>query len=133
MHVGDSRGTPSAEPNVIPMIDILLVLLIIFMVSIGKRHAFELQLPQEAVSDEPVELQIVLEVLPGGRFAINQNEVPAGQLASRLRGIYAGRPAKVLFVKGDPHVRYEEVMAAIDVARGAGVLAIGVVPKDVGR
>lgn len=134
MHGGESRGTLSSEPNVIPMIDILLVLLIIFMLmNLGERRVIELQLPQEAVSAEPSESQIVLEVSPGGTYAINQEAVSAVELPNRLQAIYDGRPTKVLFVKGDPRVRYQEVIEAIDLARGAGVVAIGVAPKDTPR
>ena len=131
MHAGDSRSTPSAEPNVIPMIDILLVLLIIFMVNIQRRNVFELQLPAEAPVKEMAEPQIVLEVRLGGTFAINQQEVPAAELRDSLHAIYAARPRRVLFVKGDPRVAYQDVVAAIDLARSAGVHAIGIAPRDV--
>jgi biopolymer transport protein TolR len=130
MQGGESRGTFAFEPNVIPMIDILLVLLIIFMLmNIGERRVFELQLPLEDAT-RSAELPIVLEVRPGGVFAINQEVVRADDLANRLEGIFAGRPRKVLFIQGDPRVRYQDVTAAIDVARGAGVVAIGVAPKS---
>lgn len=131
MHAGDSRSTPSAEPNVIPMIDILLVLLIIFMVNIPRRSVFELQLPEEAPGEESTaEPQIVLEVRVDGSFAINQQEIGAAELRDTLRAIYAGRPRKVLFVKGDPRVTYQDVIAAIDLARSSGVDAIGIAPRE---
>ena len=134
MQGGESRGTFAFEPNVIPMIDILLVLLIIFMLmNLGERRVIELQLPQEAVPAEPSEPQIVLEVSPGGVYAINQDAVSAAELRNRLQVIYNGRPTKILFVKGDPRARYQEVIEAIDLARGAGVVAIGVAPKDTPR
>ena len=131
MQAGDWHYTPSAEPNVIPMIDILLVLIIIFMVNVGARRTFDLRLPQETKNVEAGDEQIVLEVLPEDRFFINTQPVPLGALDDRLRSIYAGRPTKILFVKGDPRVTYQEVMTAIDVARGAGVVAIGIAPKTI--
>ena len=131
MQAGESRGTLTAEPNVIPMIDILLVLLIIFMlINLRGRQVFELQLPEPAVPSDPSERQIVLEVLPGGTFRINQKDVLATELREHLEGTFAGRPRKILFVKGDPRVRYQEVVAAIDLARGAGVHVIGIAPRD---
>jgi biopolymer transport protein TolR len=131
MQAGESRGTLTAEPNVIPMIDILLVLLIIFMlINLRGRQVFELQLPEPAMPSDPSERQIVLEVLPGGTLRINQEDVPAAELQRRLEGTFAGRPRKILFVKGDPRVRYQDVVAAVDLARGAGVHAIGIAPKD---
>lgn len=122
----------SAEPNVIPMIDILLVLLIIFMAAIMKEwlpHS-PLQLPQPAPADGPAEPAIVLEVAPGGVFRLNREPVAGAELEARLRSVYAGRPRKVLIVKGDPAVSYQQVMSAVDVARRAGVKVIGVAPKD---
>jgi biopolymer transport protein ExbD len=113
------------------MIDILLVLIIIFMVNVMARKAVDLQLPVETRNTESTGEQIVLEVLPGNAFAINRQPIPARALEDSLRAIYRARPQKILFVKGDPRVTYQEVMTAIDVARGAGVVAIGIAPKDV--
>jgi biopolymer transport protein ExbD len=124
----------SAEPNVIPMIDILLVLLIIFMLInvVQVREVHELHLPQEARGGEAA-VPVVVEVLPGNTFAINRDPVTADALHARLTGIYAGRPDKTLLVKGHPRVRYQDVYTAIGVARGAGVLAIGIAPQDPGE
>lgn len=132
MQAGDWRSAPSAEPNVIPMIDILLVLIIIFMVNVGARRTFDLQLPEETKGPATeANEQIVLEVLPGGVLAVNKDTLRGAELGDRLREIYEGRPLKILYVKGDPRVTYQEVMSAIDVARGAGVSVIGIAPKDV--
>jgi len=56
--------------------------------------------------------------------------IAKANLASRLKEIYDGRPEKIIFVKGDPKVKYSDVIFAMDVARGAGVKVIGVSPKD---
>jgi len=131
-----SGGTNlSNDINVTPMIDVLLVLLIIFMMVIPmSRKAIDLQLPDPNPADTPAgpqPSQIVLEVLPGGVFKINTEPVPAAQLGKRLKDIYDPRPEKIIFVKGDPKVKYYEVIHAMDVARGAGVKVIGATPKDV--
>jgi biopolymer transport protein ExbD len=124
------------EPNVVPMIDVLLVLLIIFMMIIPmSRRAIDLQLPDPKPSDEPPPKnpdQIVLEVLPGGTFAVNKEPIPKDRLGSRLKEIFDPRPEKIMFVKGDPTVKYQDVIWAMDVSRGAGVKVLGVPPKDVG-
>jgi biopolymer transport protein ExbD len=116
------------------MIDILLVLLIIFMLMQPMmRKAIDLQLPDPQPAVAPanaVSQQIVLEVLPGGNFAVNKEPVPRDRLPARLKEIYDPRPDKIIFVKGDPKVKYEDVILAMDVARGAGVKVIGVPPKD---
>jgi biopolymer transport protein TolR len=122
------------EPNVVPMIDILLVLLIIFMAALpSMRKAIDIQLPDPTPSTVPANSQsnqIVLEVLPGGQFSINTEKVDKANLARRLKEIYDPRPEKIIFVKGDPAVTYQDVIEAMDVSRGAGVKVIGVPPKD---
>src|SRR6476469_283317 len=123
------------EINVTPMIDVLLVLLIIFMLVIPmSRKAIDLQLPDPSPPDTPSgppPAQIVLEVLPNNVFKVNSEVVPKNRLPARLKEIYDPRPEKIIFVKGDEHVKYETVIWAMDVARGAGVKVIGATPKDV--
>ncbi|HEX6252182.1 MAG TPA: biopolymer transporter ExbD [Gemmatimonadaceae bacterium] len=121
------------EPNVVPMIDVLLVLLIIFMLVVPmSRKALDLQLPDPTPSESqgPPPSQIVLEVMPGNRYAINKEPVTRDALAGRLKEIYDPRPDKIIFVKGDPKLKYDEVIWAMDIARGSGVRVIGVPPKD---
>ena len=117
-----------AEPNVTPMIDVLMVLLIIFMVIVPtSRRALDVQLPSDVGSADGG--AIVLEVGPGGRLALNRAPVPVAALGARLRAVYAGRPNKLVTVRGDGRARYEEVVAAIDSARGAGVRVISLDPR----
>ena len=128
------------EPNVTPMIDVLLVLIIIFMVILPmSRKAIDVQLPDPTPSVAPANStsnQIVLEVKPdpaGGKepiFAVNTAVVPKDKLLERLTEIYKGRPEKIIFIKGDPAVTFQDVINAMDMARGAGVLVIGATPKD---
>ena len=126
-------GSMSAEPNVVPMIDILLVLLIIFMIMQPMlRKAIDLQLPDPtpAQASAAQSNQIVLEVLPNNSYSINKESVPPDRLAARLKEIYDPRPDKIIFVKGCDNVKYQEVIFAMDAARGAGVKVIGVPPRD---
>ena len=132
MAVGGNEGLRN-EPNVVPMIDVLLVLLIIFMAAVpSMRKAIDLQLPDPTPSSAPATQsdQIVLEVGPNDYFAVNKEVVSRENLPARLKEIYDPRPDKIIFVKGDPKVKYETVIWAMDVARGAGVKVIGVPPKD---
>jgi biopolymer transport protein ExbD len=118
----------AAEPNITPLIDVLLVLLIIFMIAaMYHQHVIEAQLPpKQTTSTETA--SIVLDVLPGGSYAVNRSPIPRSELGARLRAIYTGRPEKTIFVRGDPRVSYRDVITAMDSARGAGVRVIGVPP-----
>ena len=132
---GGGGGGLTNDINVTPMIDVLLVLLIIFMLVIPmSRKAIDLQLPDPTPDNTPQgppPAQIVLEVLPNDVFKVNSEVVPKNRLPARLKEIYDPRPEKIIFVKGDEHVKYETVIWAMDVARGAGVKVIGATPKDV--
>jgi len=137
---GGSSSAPgdiSAEPNVIPMIDIMLVMLIIFMVSQPlSRMALDIQVPpQETAAARPAAAsnQIVLELTADGGYAINTQPVPKDQLDTQIHAIFDNRPAKLLFVKSAPMRKYQEVIDAMDVARGAGVQVIGFTPAEANR
>jgi biopolymer transport protein TolR len=134
MSTGGTKGFEN-EINVTPMIDVLLVLLIIFMAALpSMRKAIDIQLPdpnpQQITANQNSD-QIVLEVLPGGQFAINNKiRVDKAALGPELKRIYDPRPEKIIFIKGDPTVKYQDVIEAMDIARGSGVKVIGVPPKD---
>jgi biopolymer transport protein ExbD len=116
------------------MIDVLLVLLIIFMLVVPMaRKAIDVQLPDPTPTNAPPPVnsdQIVLSVNKDGSYAVNKEAVPKPRLAARLKEIYDPRPDKIIFVKGDPKVKYQDVIYAMDMARQAGVKVIGVPPKD---
>src|SRR4051812_4545924 len=116
-----------AEPNVTPFLDVLLVLLILFMfLCLNQQRAVMAQLPDPSARGDAAPA-IVLEVKPNAMYAINTEPVAGPQLAARLRAIYAGRPTKTIVVRGAPGVRYQDVVTAVDIAKGAGVIAISLV------
>lgn len=134
MSVGGGNSGLNNEPNVVPMIDIMLVLLIIFMIMQPlMRKAVDLQLPDPTpavVTANQASDQIVLEILADGSYQINKEPVEKARLDARLREIYDPRPDKIMFVKADPSVKYQDVINAMDVSRGAGVKVLGIPPKD---
>jgi biopolymer transport protein ExbD len=115
-----------AEPNVTPFLDVLLVLLIIFMyLCLSQQKIITAQLPDPAAQPGASEPVIVLDVRAHGAYAINTVPVIGQDLGARLRAIYDGRPTKTIIVRASAGVRYQDVVTAIDIAKGAGVVAIG--------
>jgi len=133
MSTGGGGSSLNNEINVTPMIDVLLVLLIIFMMIIPmSRKAIDTQLPDPNPQPSQPNVnpdQIVLEILPDDKYAINKQAVEKADLFNRLKSMYDPRPEKIIFVKGDTTVKYANVIWAMDQARGAGVKVIGVAPK----
>jgi biopolymer transport protein ExbD len=122
----EPRLAMHSEPNVTPFLDVLLVLLILFMfLCLNQQKAIMAQLPDPSARGADNAPAIVLEVKPNAMYAINTELVTRAQLSGRLRAIYAGRPTKTIIVRGLPGVLYQDVVTAVDIAKGAGVVAIG--------
>ncbi len=95
------------------------------------RKTIDVQLPDPTPQPQPPgppPQNIVLQVMEGGKFKINSEEQPKANLGKRLKEIYEPRPDKLIFVKGDSLATYQDVIYAMDVARGAGVKVIGHMP-----
>ena len=123
-----------SDINVTPMIDVLLVLLIIFMITLPlNRKTMAIQVPPPPQPDQTAPAQnnqIVLELPDDGSYSINGQPVPKAQLEAQLHAIYDPRPAKLLFVKAGQNRIFQDIIEAMDVARGAGVQIIGFTPKE---
>jgi biopolymer transport protein ExbD len=123
-----TQGRVATEPNVIPMIDVLLVLLIIYMLA-GVRQVIPVQVPPPSDGSARRVDPIVLELLPLGGYAINTRPVSDSLLDTILAQVYQGRPVKLLYIKAAPDRSYQEVVRAFDRARGAGVQALALIPR----
>src|SRR5512144_1314095 len=133
MGTGTTSGQVQSDINVTPMIDVLLVLLIIFMITQPlSRMALDVQVPppDETTTTKTPPSHIVLELADDGSYSINGQPVPKDQLDTQIHAIYDQRPAKLLFIKAGMNRLYQDVVDAMDVARGAGVQIIGFTPQE---
>jgi biopolymer transport protein TolR len=122
---GANRGT-FVEMNVVPLIDVLLVLLVIFMIIPHKQKGLMAELPQPAeVPADPQPAAIVVEVFADGSLRINQEAVEWDRLSGRLQEIFGSRANHTAFVRGDGALEFQVVARVIDVMRAAGVSSVG--------
>jgi biopolymer transport protein TolR len=138
MSMGSSGG-PKSDINMTPMIDVLLVLIIIFMVITPLTpKGLEALIPQPPKPNEPVtpadERTIVVTINKDHTMLVNTEPIEEPVLGKRLEDIFKTRAERIMFVKGDPDIEYRWVAEVIDIAHGAGIDKVGLMPfKDLGQ
>jgi biopolymer transport protein TolR len=127
MFVGGKRGIVS-EMNVVPLIDILLVLLVIFMIIPAHYKGLDAQVPQPSTRPDegpPLSLVVVVQVLEDGTLRINQEPVSWDRLGARIEEVFKPRATRVAFIRGDGPVEFGVVAKVIDVMHTSGIASVG--------
>ena len=129
MQMGSGKKGPMADINVTPLVDVMLVLLIIFIITVPvMKHSVNVDLPRAANQPENVKPETVrLSVDADGKYFWNEAQISDEELTPRLQAEAAKEPQPDLHIRGDKEVRYERVAQAMAAAQRAGVRKIGFV------
>lgn len=135
MQVGNT-STSMSEPNVVPFIDVLLVLIIIFMVITPLTpKGLEALIPQPPPPNQQQEdidaRTVVIAIDQYEQIQLNAESTTWDSLGVRLEEIFKTRAERVVFVKGDPNLEFQAVARAIDIAKGAGIDKVGLMTAAV--
>ena len=126
-------GAVKSEPNVVPMIDVMLVLLIIFMVVLpALTSGFTANPPQgiNLKSHPEEDTDQVLGIDREGNYYINKRPIPLDSVGPILKDIYSKRDDFVLYIKADKDLPYAKVIDAMDIASKNGVRVVGAISEQ---
>ena len=128
---GERRiGTSLAEINIIPLVDVVLVLLLIFMLTAPMMYrGIDVTLPRAAARPPAGEARLVRTVPQDRTLYINDKRVAPGSLDTQLRAAFQGRTDKTLYLKADAGLSYGAVIETMDQVRRAGIERLGMVTE----
>jgi biopolymer transport protein TolR len=127
-----SIGTSLAEINIIPLVDVVLVLLLIFMLTAPMMYrGIDVNLPRAAAKPTAVEERMVLTVTKERALYLNDKRVPPGGLEGMLRDAFRNRNDKTLYLKADAGLAYGAVIETMDMVRRGGIERLGMVTEPV--
>jgi len=126
----DRIGTSLSEINIIPLVDVILVLLLIFMLTAPLMHrGIDVSLPKSTAKPTATEERIVLTLTKDQTVFLNDKPVAMAALDARLRDVLKSRTDKTLYLKADQGLSYGFVVETMDRARRAGVEKLGMVTE----
>ena len=130
--VGAGRRGILSDVNIVPLIDILLVLLVIFMIIPHHQQGLDASIPQQSTTDVvgPPPDVVVVQVLADGSLRINQEPVAWDALEGRLKQVFHLSARPTAFVRGDAPVEFAVVARVIDSMRGAGIVTVGLLTPE---
>ena len=130
---GDRRvGTSLAEINIVPLVDVVLVLLLIFMLTAPMMYrGIDVNLPRAAAKPTAVEERMVLTLTKERALYLNDKKIAPGTLDTSLRAAFGNRTDKTLYLKADSGLAYGAVIETMDQVRRAGIERLGMVTEPI--
>ena len=123
-------GGTLAEINIVPLVDVVLVLLLIFMLTAPMMYrGIDVNLPRASAKPTAVEERLVLTVTKDRTLFLNEKRIPPGGLEGSLRDAFRNRNDKTLYLKADAGLSYGAVVETMDMVRRAGIERLGMVTE----
>lgn len=125
-------GATLAEINIIPLVDVVLVLLLIFMLTAPMMYrGIDVNLPRAASRPTAVEERMVLTVTRDNEIYLNERRLTPAGLEAALREAFRNRTDRTLYLKADAGLPYGTVVETMDRVRRAGIERLGMVTEPV--